>query len=82
MANRNTRSYLNEQVAFTIHPKQTKQHADINRKRRGIMRNQNKTINLLPSYLRMSFSSKVLFRCEHLKFPFKINNTALPPCSL
>lgn len=56
MANRNTRSYLNEQVAFTVHPKQTKQHADINRRRRGIMRNQNKTINLLPSYMRMSFS--------------------------
>ena len=28
------------------------------------MRNQNKTINLLPSYLRMSFSSEVLFPCK------------------
>lgn len=65
MANVNARFHLNKQlVAFNIHPKQTKQHADINRKCRGIMRNQNKTINLLPSYLRMSFSSEVLFPCK------------------
>ena len=55
----------------------------------------NQTINLLPSYLRIPFSSKALFCYKHLKFPFKINktnetaapillskHTALPPCSL
>lgn len=37
--------------------------------------NPNQTINLLHSYMRMSFPSKVLFRCKHPKFPSKINKT-------
>ena len=40
MANLNTRLYINEQVVFTIHPKQTKQHANIDRIYGGIISSQ------------------------------------------
>ena len=57
-----SRFYINkQQVAFIIHPKQTNGYPNINKKCRGIARIRNQTINLLHSYLRVPFSSKVLF---------------------
>ena len=62
MANMSSRFYINkQQVAFIIHPKQTNGYPNINKKCRGIARIRNQTINLLHSYLRVPFSSKVLF---------------------
>ena len=55
----------------SIHPKQTNKYPDINKKCRGIVRIQNKTMYLLHSYLRVPFSGKVLFSFKCLKISVK-----------
>ena len=66
-----------QQATSGLHyPPQTKQQ--ISKYQQAMQRDSkdpNQTINLLPSYLRMSFSSKALFFYKHLKFPFKVNKT-------
>ena len=72
----NSGLYLNkQQVAFIIHPKQTNQHSNINKRHRRVINNQKQSISLQHSYMRKSFSSKVLFSFKQLNSSSKINET-------
>ena len=68
--------YISTSNKWLHYPPQAKQQ--ISKYQQAMQRDSkdpNQTINLLPSYLRMSFSSEALFFYKHLKFPFKINKT-------